>query len=271
MPIMAVAPVVSLVTDFGLRDEFAGVIEGVIVRTAPDVRVIHVTHGIEPTNVLGGSLTLASAVPYLPLGVHLAVVDPGVGSERRALVLETAEGALLVPRQRPAGAGGGDPRRHRARPRDRRRSSSCSPSRRPSTAATSSRRWRRGWLAGWRPSASARSSTPPTCARRGPALEARDGVLTASVLVVDRFGNVALSARPDDLTGIGVELGGEVELTAGEGRFLARRARTFGDVRHGDMVVYDDASGWVGVAVNGSSLAAACGIVPGDVVELEPR
>ena len=102
-----------------------------------------------------------------------------------------------------------------------------------------------------------------------PPSEVRDGVLTASVLVVDRFGNVALSARPDDLTGIGVDLGGEVELTAGEGRFLARRARTFGDVRHGDMVVYDDASGWVGVAVNGSSLAAACGIVPGDVVELE--
>ena len=168
MPTMAVAPVVSLVTDFGLRDEFAGVIEGVIVRTAPDVRVIHVTHGIEPTNVLGGSLTLASAVPYLPLGVHLAVVDPGVGSQRRALVLETAEGALLVGPDNgllvPAAEILGGIER---RPRHHRRGAVPQPVSatfhgRDIFAPVAAR-----LAAGWRPSASARSSTPRTsCASR---------------------------------------------------------------------------------------------------------
>ncbi len=273
MPPMAVAPVVTLVTDFGLRDEFAGVMEGVIVRTAPAVRVIHVTHGIEPTNVLGGSLLLASAVPYLPLGVHLGVVDPGVGSARRALVLETAQGALLVGPDNgllvPAAEALGGVERARV-------ISAQELFLQPVSATFHGRDVFApvaAHLAGGLDPAKVGPELDPADLVRieVPPSEARDGVLSASVLVVDRFGNVALSARPDDLTGIGVALGGEVELTAGEGRFLARRARTFGDVRVGDMVVYDDASGWIGVAVNGSSLAAACGIVAGDVVELEPR
>ncbi len=88
--------VVTLLSDFGLRDEYAGVMESVIVRIAPDARVVHLTHGIEPQAVLQGALALAHALPYSPVGVHVAVVDPGVGSVRRAVVVETVDGRLLV-------------------------------------------------------------------------------------------------------------------------------------------------------------------------------
>jgi S-adenosylmethionine hydrolase len=71
--------VICFLTDFGLQDDFVGTCHGVIARIAPEARVIDVTHGIPPTAVLQGALVLSSTLPYMPAGVHLAVVDPGVG------------------------------------------------------------------------------------------------------------------------------------------------------------------------------------------------
>jgi S-adenosylmethionine hydrolase len=88
--------IVTLTTDFGAADPFVGVMKGVILGRAPTARVIDLTHGIPPHDVLAGALVLRHSVAYFPRGtIHLAVVDPGVGSERRALCVETA-GALLV-------------------------------------------------------------------------------------------------------------------------------------------------------------------------------
>src|ERR1700704_2683019 len=87
---------VCFLTDFGLRDDFVGTCHGVIKRIAPDVQIIDITHGLEPGRVLQGALVLANALPYMPPGVHLAVVDPGVGGSRRALALRDGEGRLYV-------------------------------------------------------------------------------------------------------------------------------------------------------------------------------
>ena len=88
--------IITLTTDFGAADPFVGVMKGVIVGRAPTARVIDLTHGIPPQDVLAGALVLRHSVAYFPRGtIHLAVVDPGVGSERRALCVETT-GALLV-------------------------------------------------------------------------------------------------------------------------------------------------------------------------------
>ena len=77
---------VALTTDFGLVDPWVGIMKGVIATRAPEARVVDVTHGIPPQNVLAGALVLRHAVPYFPPGtIHLAVVDPGVGSERRPI------------------------------------------------------------------------------------------------------------------------------------------------------------------------------------------
>ena len=90
-------PFITLLTDFGLEDDFVGTCHGVIKRIAPDAQVIDITHGIAPTNVLQGALVLANTLPYMPAGVHLAVVDPGVGGDRKPLALRAATDAYVGP------------------------------------------------------------------------------------------------------------------------------------------------------------------------------
>src|SRR5207244_11975129 len=93
---------VTFLSDFGLQDAFVGTCHGVIKSIAPEVEIIDVTHGISPQHVLQGALVLANTTPYMPAGVHLAVVDPGVGSSRRPLALQSGDGRLFVgPDDRP--------------------------------------------------------------------------------------------------------------------------------------------------------------------------
>ena len=83
---------ISLLTDYGLNDEFVGVVKSVMSDIAPNARVIDITHGVRPFDVRGGSLALARAVQYVPDGIIMAIVDPGVGSSRRAVAVEVAGG-----------------------------------------------------------------------------------------------------------------------------------------------------------------------------------
>ena len=93
----SVEPVfITFLTDFGLQDDFVGACHGVIKRIAPETQIIDITHGIPAQAVLQGALVLANTLPYMPVGVHLAVVDPGVGSHRRPLALRDGEGRLYV-------------------------------------------------------------------------------------------------------------------------------------------------------------------------------
>src|ERR1051325_1139318 len=87
---------VTFLTDFGLQDDFVGTCHGVIKRIAPAAEIIDITHGIRPGRVLQGALVLRNTLPFMPEGVHLAVVDPGVGGSRRPLALRDAQGRLYV-------------------------------------------------------------------------------------------------------------------------------------------------------------------------------
>jgi S-adenosylmethionine hydrolase len=89
-------PVISLLTDFGTHDAFVGICKGVILRIAPNAQLVDLTHEIRPFHVRDGALWLRAALPYLPVGVHLAVVDPGVGTERRAIAIQAGRGDFLV-------------------------------------------------------------------------------------------------------------------------------------------------------------------------------
>jgi S-adenosylmethionine hydrolase len=92
------APVITLLTDFGLSDTYVGVMKGVILGICPTARLVDLTHAVPPQDVASGAWQLAAACAYFPAGtVHLAVVDPGVGSERRAIAVETPRGALVGP------------------------------------------------------------------------------------------------------------------------------------------------------------------------------
>ena len=214
---------ITFLTDFGLQDDFVGTCHGVIKRIAPDAQIIDITHGIPPQAVLQGALVLANTLPYMPVGVHLAVVDPGVGGHRRALALRDAEGRLFVgPGQRPAAAGGGargNRRRSRARePRLRARVDLAHlPRPRPVRA-------RRGASRPRRADRRARPADRPRGARAARAAGARrssDGVVQATTLYVDSFGNIALNLTRDDLDHVGVVPGTRVELDL-SGRALLR-------------------------------------------------
>ena len=88
---------ISFLSDFGHDDEFVGVVHGVIARIAPDVRVIDLTHGIDRGDVHAGAMALTRAVQFMPDGVFLAVVDPGVGTERLAIAARTPVGYFVGP------------------------------------------------------------------------------------------------------------------------------------------------------------------------------
>ena len=93
--------IVTLLTDYGRDDDFVGVCHGVIRRIDPDLTIVDITHGIRRYAVRQGALVLRNTLPYMPAGVHLAVVDPQVGTERRAIALRTGDGRLLSPNYRP--------------------------------------------------------------------------------------------------------------------------------------------------------------------------
>lgn len=89
-------PIVTLTTDFGHKDSFVGTMKGVLLGLNPNLSLVDITHGIPPQDILAGALALSAAVPYFPSGtIHIGVVDPGVGSERRSLLIE-AGGAYFV-------------------------------------------------------------------------------------------------------------------------------------------------------------------------------
>lgn len=90
------AKLITLITDFGYKDPFVGIMKGVIFGINPDVRIIDLSHGIPPQDVIAGALVLRHSAPYFPRGtIHVAVVDPGVGTERRPLLIE-ADGNFFI-------------------------------------------------------------------------------------------------------------------------------------------------------------------------------
>ena len=90
--------VVTLTTDFGLRDPYVAAMKGVILRLAPDSRLVDITHDVDSHDVVGAALVLEAAVPFFPAGsIHLAVVDPGVGTARRGLVVQSADATFVGP------------------------------------------------------------------------------------------------------------------------------------------------------------------------------
>ncbi len=92
------ARIITLTTDFGYRDPFVGIMKGVVSAIDPTAAIIDLTHGVAPQDVTGGALALSAAVDFFPAGtIHVAVVDPGVGSERRPILVETDRACYVGP------------------------------------------------------------------------------------------------------------------------------------------------------------------------------
>ena len=261
---------ITFLTDFGLQDDFVGTCHGVIKRIAPDVEIIDITHGIPPQRVLQGALVLANTVPYMPEGVHLAVVDPGVGGARRALALRDAAGrlyvgpdnGLLVPAAEQQG--GVDAAHELANPEYALPSVSRTFHGRDLFAPAAAHLALGVPLAEFGPPVAVEALVRLDL----PAPDLDADRIRATVLYVDRFGNMQLNLRRDHLEEVGVVPGRRVELALGAERYYAVAARTFGEAQRGDIILYEDAYRNVAIAINGGNAAEMFGSRAGDEVRL---
>jgi S-adenosylmethionine hydrolase len=258
---------VTLLSDFGTRDTYAGVVEGAILRVAPDARVLHLTHGVPPGDIAAGARALADAVPHVPVGIHVAVIDPGVGTDRRALVLQSADGRLFVGPDNgllvaaSERSGGIEAAHELAVPPD------ASPTFHGRDVFAPAA----GRLALGEPPGTLGEGVDPAALVRltlaGPTVEF--GLLRAPCVHVDRFGNCALAAVASDLEGAGLVAGSAVAVAVrGLARGAAQRGRTFADVPPGALVVLVDSAGAAALCINGGDAASELRLAIGDDVEL---
>ena len=265
---------ITFLTDFGVQDDFVGTCHGVMKRIAPDVEIIDITHGIAPQAVLQGALTLANTLPFMPEGVHLAVVDPGVGGARRALALRDGQGrfhvgpdnGLLIPAAEKLG---GIAEAHElANPKYALESVSRTFHGRDLFSPAAAH------LALGIPLQELGPPIDPDALARLDLPQPEVGAtrIHSTVLSIDRFGNVQLNLDRTHLDQAGIVPGTRVELQMGPERYYAVAARTFADARPGDIILYEDAYRNISIAISGGNAAAMFGISEGrDVrIHLEP-
>jgi hypothetical protein len=260
---------ITFLSDFGLKDDFVGTCHGVIKRIAPEVEIIDLTHGIPPQAVMQGALVLANTLEYVPVGVHLAVVDPGVGGPRRPLALRDGEGRLFVGPDNglllPAASRAGVASAHELA--------------NPAYALpTISRTFHGRDL--FSPAAAHLARGVPL-EELGPPLdpeslvsldlpepEFEDGVAVGTLLYVDSFGNIVLNLTRDDVERIGIVSGTRVELELAGERYYATMARTFADARPGDVILYEDSYRNMSIAISRGSAARMLHSSPGQRIRI---
>ena len=256
---------ISLTTDYGTFDGFVAACHGSIARVAPGIQVIDVTHHVPPADVTRGAAVLAQTAPHLPQAVHVAVVDPGVGTTRRPVVLETTEGLLVGPDNGvliwAAEALGGIVSAHELTNKDwfLGEVSRTFHGRDIFTPAAAK-------LALGAPLGDCGPIIDPATLVRlpDPVATSGDGWIEAEVVTVDRFGNVQLAATGDALTGLGGEL-------VVNGNVRARRGATFADVDPGELLVFEDSAGRVALAINNGRAVVVLSVRPGDVIRVAQR
>ena len=269
--------VITFLSDYGLQDEFVGVCHGVIARRCPGARVIDITHGVPPCDVRAGALALAAALPFMPAGVHLAVVDPGVGATgeqaRRAVAVRTAaadrllvgpdNGLLMLAAERFGGAARAVDLSHS---RERARGVSRTFHGRDVFAPVAAA------LACGRPLDSLGSELAPgeLCPLALPAAAVSGGALLAHVLRSDRFGNLQLDATPEQLARVGARPGGAVAVHHRGRARTALCAGAFAEVPPGELLLYEDAQRLLALAVNRGSAERLLGAARDDELRLCP-
>jgi S-adenosyl-L-methionine hydrolase (adenosine-forming) len=256
--------IITLLTDFGQRDHFVAVMKGTVLTINPDVSFVDITHEIAPQDVAGGAFTLGQAYSSFPPGtIHVAVVDPGVGTARRALVASARAQFFVVPdnglltyvlNSEEAIAVHEITSDHYLR---------------KPVSTTFHGRDVFAPVAAW-------ISRDIPLQQFGPPLHepvrlkvpqltrVRDSLIQAAVLATDRFGNLITNLKPEDLPAYGTT-GRKWKILAGK-REITTFRRTFGEVGEGDageVFVVPGSTGYLEIAVRNGSAAAELGLKPG--------
>ncbi len=272
---MAPAPTLTFLSDYGLSDDFVGICHGVIARICAEARVIDLSHGVPRHDVRAGALILRDALDYTPAGVTLAVVDPDVGAERRAVALAAADGrtfvgpdnGLLVPAAQRAG--GIVQAVDIARSRFRLEPVSATFHGRDIFAPVAAH------LAAGVPLGEAGDPLAPgdLIELKLPSAILEAGALVTHVLQVDRFGNLQLDAGHEQLEGTGLRLGHPVSVQSSAHGAEADRVqyvRTFADVAKGELLLYEDARRRLALAVSHGDAASRLGMQVDDELRIRP-
>ena len=265
-------PVVTLVTDYGADSEFPGICRGVIARICPDAIVLDIAHGIARHDIRHGAIVLRNALPYMPSGVHVAVVDPQVGTERRGVAIRCADGNVLVGPDNgllslaAAAAGGAVETVDVSRSQHRLE---------PVSATFHGRDVFAPVAAALAAGAAFAEAGDPLALEELAVLELprpdRDGdALVAHALLADVYGNVMLDVRHEDLPATGLALGRALEISVGGRTTRATFTSTFADVPAGQLLLYEDASRTLALAINRGDAARTLGLAPDDEVRLTP-
>jgi hypothetical protein len=254
----------SFLTDYGLEDGFVAACHGVGARLAPHVAIIDVTHLVPAGDIRRGAAVLAQTVPYLPPAVHVAVVDPGVGTARRGVAVAAGDSVFVGPDNGllswAMAASGGATR---------------------AFSLTNRQLWLDRVTATFHGrdifmpvAAHLAADTDLTAAGEeidvgdlvtlpAPERVVRDGTAEGEVLTVDRFGNVQLTITASDAAAIGVTPGGAMLLRSGRHQLTLPYRDMFGAVAPGELVAYPDSAGLVSIAVNGGDAARRLGLPAG--------
>lgn len=267
---MASPPIITFSSDFGSSGPYVGAVKGAILKICPQARIVDISHEISSHNILEAAFNLACSYAYFPAGtIHLAVVDPGVGSERRGIVVSTDRYRFVGPdnglftliyrREKVRQVISIESERH------------C----RETVSATFHGRDVFGPAAAWLACGTEPEQMGPEVTdwhRLSLNLLQREesGQVAGVVLQVDRFGNVITSVHDRemrDLLGYQPEL---VEFSAGR-RSIGRRCRTYAEAPDGEMVYLKGSSGYYEIAVSEQAAARVLGLKVGDPIRVKIR
>ncbi len=263
---------ITFLSDYGYEDEFAGVCRAVIAQIAPGAPLIDLSHGVARQDIRQGAILLANALPSCPPGVHLAVVDPGVGSERRAVAVAAAEGRFLV----------GPDNGLLSRALERLGGAldavdlTRSPFRLEPVSATFHGRDLFAPVAahlalGARLEEAGQPIDPASLTALDlPTPRIGPDEIVAHAIHVDGYGNVTLDLDSSMLVDGPLRPGEALDIRAPDGRFEAVWARTFAEVDPGEVLLFEDSSGALALAVGGGSAAGLMNLAPDGEVTLRP-
>lgn len=272
---MASYQCLSFLTDYGLEDGFVAACHGVALQITPDTRILDITHLVPPGDIRRGAAVLAQTVPYLPRAVHVAVVDPGVGTSRRGVAVEAASGSVFVGPDNGLlswaveESGGAVAAVSLTNPALWLEETTATFHGRDIFMPTGAR------LAAGTPLEAAGQSLASTSlvTLDRPASRVSGSAAEGEVVTVDRFGNVQLSVTAADAAAAGAVPGAPVRVRwtdrdrtdrdRNDSETVIRFGRTFGDVPPGELVIYPDSAGLIAIAVNQGDAAGRLSLRPG--------
>jgi S-adenosyl-L-methionine hydrolase (adenosine-forming) len=255
----------TFLTDYGLEDGFVAACHGVSSQIAPNTRIIDITHLVPPGDIRRGATVLAQTVPYMPLAVHVAVVDPGVGTARRGVAVAARNGSVFVGPDNgllmwAAEAVGGAVRAVSLTNRELWMAEVTATFHGRDIFMPVAAHLAAGSPFGY---AGAPISVTDLVTLPAPVSRVTGSTAEGEVLTVDRFGNVQLSVTKALAEQAGITPGVTLRLRWADRELDMPFRRTFGEVPAGEVVAVTDSSGLTAIAVNGGDAAARLGLRAG--------